>query len=160
MLLVSGGVSVGDFDYTKTLLEELGLKVVFWKAAIKPGKPLLFGLYRNKPVFGLPGNPISALVCVEEFVRPALEQMQGRSPRYPSYHLRGCLENDYPKDAARQQYLFCEVCEGPRGFRLKVIRPQGSAMLGMAVQANALALAPIGVSRLKKGMTVAFRWLK
>ena len=160
MLLVSGGVSVGDFDYTKTLLEELGLNVVFWKVAIKPGKPLLFGLYRNKPVFGLPGNPISAMVCVEELVRPAIEKMQGRSPRYPSYHLQGSLENGYPKDADRQQYVFCRASDGPQGFRLRVIRPQGSAMLGMAVQANALAVAPIGVSHLKKGMKVSFRWLK
>ena len=160
MLLASGGASVGVFDSAKTLLEEVGLKDVFWKAAIKPGKPLLFGLYRNKPVFGLPGNPISAMVCVEEFVRSAIEKMQGRSPRYPSYHLQGLLENDYPKDAARQQYLFCQASERSDGFRLRVIRPQGSAMLGMAVQANALAIAPIGLSRLKKGMKVSFRWLK
>ncbi|MBI4051994.1 MAG: molybdopterin molybdotransferase MoeA, partial [Elusimicrobia bacterium] len=160
VLLVSGGVSVGDFDYTKALLEELGLQVIFWRVAIKPGKPLLFGLLRNKLVFGLPGNPISVMVCLEEFVRPALEKMQGHTPRYPSYHLQGNLENEYRKEEARQQYIFCQVSETSEGFRVHVIRPQGSAMLGMACRANALALAPVGVKFLEKGMGVAFRWLK
>ncbi|MBI4386969.1 MAG: molybdopterin molybdotransferase MoeA [Elusimicrobia bacterium] len=160
VLLVSGGVSAGDFDYTKTLLEALGLRTVFWKVAIKPGKPLLFGLWRGKPVFGLPGNPVAAMVCLEEFVRPALEKMQGFSPAYPSYHLRGRLENDYPKDKLRQQYLFCEVSEGPKGFQVRLIRPQGSAMLGMACKANALALGPIGVGLLRRSTEISFRWLK
>ena len=160
LLLVSGGVSVGDFDYTKDLLEELGLRVLFWKAAIKPGKPLLFGLMGQKPVFGLPGNPVAALLCLEEFVRPSLERMQGHSPGHPSYHLAGLLENDLRKEESRQQYLFCLVSESPEGFRVRVIRPQGSAMLGMACQANALAVAPIGAGSLKKGERIAFRWLK
>lgn len=158
--LISGGVSVGDFDYTKKVLEELGLKVIFWKAAIKPGKPLLFGLWEGKPVFGLPGNPVSVLVCLEEFVRPAIEKMQGRNPSYPSYHLKGRLENSYRKEEARQQYLFCQAREEQGAFRLRILKPQGSAMLGMASQANALAIAPIGLSRLEPGMEVSFRWLK
>ncbi len=160
VLLVSGGVSVGDFDHTKKLLEELGLRTVFWKAAIKPGKPLLFGRMGEKIVFGLPGNPVAALICAEEFVRPALEKMGGHRPVHPSYHLEGVVENDYPKDEKRQQYVFCRAAEFPDGFRLHIIRPQGSAMMGMAVRANALALGPIGVSRMAKGMRVKFRWLK
>ncbi|MBI5631276.1 MAG: molybdopterin molybdotransferase MoeA [Elusimicrobia bacterium] len=160
VLLVSGGVSVGDFDYTKILLEELGLKVVFWKAAIKPGKPLLFGLWNRKLVFGLPGNPVSAMVCLEEFVRPALEKLQGHAPGYPSYHLSGRAANDYPKPKDRQQYLFCQAEREENGYKLQIIRPQGSAMLGMACKANALAIAPLGVSRVKQGDTLVFRWLK
>lgn len=158
--LISGGVSVGDFDYTKKVLEELGLKVIFWKAAIKPGKPLLFGLWEGKPVFGLPGNPVSVLVCLEEFVRPAIEKMQGRTPSYPSYHLKGIVENGYRKEESRQQYLFCQARQEKEGFRLRILKPQGSAMLGMASQANALAVAPIGIKQLEPGMEVSFRWLK
>ncbi|MBI4368795.1 MAG: molybdopterin molybdotransferase MoeA [Elusimicrobia bacterium] len=158
--LISGGVSVGDFDFTKASLDELGLKTIFWKTAIKPGKPLLFGLINDKSIFGLPGNPVSVLVCLEEFVRPALEKMQGLAPRYPSYHLKGIISNDYAKEIARQQYLFCRAHETPQGFSLHIIRPQGSAMLSMATQANALALAPIGLRYVTPGMEVAFRWLK
>lgn len=160
VLLVSGGVSVGDFDYTKALLEELGLKVIFWKAAIKPGKPLLFGLWDGRLVFGLPGNPVSAMVCLEEFVRPALETLQGHAPAHPRYHLKGRALNDYPKPKDRQQYLFCQVDQGDDGYGLRIIRPQGSAMLGMACRANALAVSPIGVSRIEEGDVLAFRWLK
>ncbi|MBI4376956.1 MAG: molybdopterin molybdotransferase MoeA [Elusimicrobia bacterium] len=160
LLLASGGVSIGDFDYTKRVLEELGVRIIFWKVAIKPGKPLLFGLFGRKPVFGLPGNPVSALVCAEEFVRPAIEKLQGRAPAHPSYHLQGTLENVYPAEGSRQQYLFCVASGGPEGFRLKAIRPQGSAMMGMSCRANALALAPIGVTPLRPGMRLSFRWLK
>ena len=160
LTVISGGVSVGDFDYTKDTLEDLGLKVIFWKVAIKPGKPMLFGLWKSKPVFGLPGNPISALVCLEEFVRPAIEKMRGHANHHPSYHLKGIVKNSYSKEAARQQFLFCVVEETPLGFDLHIIRPQGSAMLAMAAKATALAVAPIGMSRIDPGTELVFRWLK
>lgn len=161
VLLVSGGVSVGDFDYTKAILEKVGVKEIFWKVAIKPGKPLFFGvLEKNKYVFGLPGNPISALVCLEEFVRPALEKLQGFVPRHPSYHLVGKALNNYLLPADRRQYLFCKAASGKNGFELTIIRPQGSAMMGMATQANALALSPDGARQIKAGDEVSFRWLK
>ncbi|OGR88860.1 MAG: hypothetical protein A2992_09285 [Elusimicrobia bacterium RIFCSPLOWO2_01_FULL_59_12] len=160
LLLISGGVSVGDFDWTRILLEELGLQVVFWKVAIKPGKPLLFGIWNGKPVFGLPGNPVSALVCLEEFVRPALEKQKGQAPAHPSYHLQGVLGADFWKEEGRQQCVFCRVLESPSGFQVHVIRPQGSAMVGMACKANALAKIPAEARRLTKGTPVAFRWLK
>lgn len=160
MLLVSGGVSVGDLDWTRVLLEELGLQVIFWKVAMKPGKPLLFGTWNGKPVFGLPGNPVSALVCLEEFVRPACEKQQGQSPSHPSYHLEGILEADFWKEDGRQHFLFCQVSESASGFQVHVIRPQGSAMVGMACKANALAKIPAEARHLLKGDRVAFRWLK
>lgn len=160
VLLVSGGVSVGDFDFTKSALAAAGVREVFWKVAMKPGKPLFFGTAGAKLVFGLPGNPIAALVCLEEFVRPALEKLQGHAPKHASYHLTGTALNDYPKPADRRQYLFCRAAQGARGYELSIIRPQGSAMLGMASRANALAIAPEGVSRVAAGETLAFRWLK
>jgi molybdopterin molybdotransferase len=161
MLLISGGVSVGDFDYTKTTLEKVGVQEIFWKVAIKPGKPLFFGITKNnKYVFGLPGNPISALVCLEEFVRPALEKLQGFVPKHPSYHLKGRALNDYPLPANRTQYLFCQARAAKDNFELKIFRPQGSAMMGMAAQANALALPDENARQIKKGDEVSFRWLK
>ncbi|MDP3542222.1 MAG: molybdopterin molybdotransferase MoeA [Elusimicrobiota bacterium] len=165
VLVVTGGVSVGDFDCTKAVFAGLGLREIFWKVAIKPGKPLYFGALEApdgacKLAFGLPGNPIAALVCLEEFVRPALETLQGHAPKHPSYHLSGTADNDYPKPADRLQYLFCRARPSPGGYALDVIRPQGSAMLGMASRANALALAPAGVDRVRAGDVLRFRWLK
>ncbi|MBI4425754.1 MAG: molybdopterin molybdotransferase MoeA [Elusimicrobia bacterium] len=160
VLLVSGGVSVGDFDLTKAALAELGFQEIFWRVAIKPGKPLLFGLCARRLVFGLPGNPVAALVCVEEFVRPALERLQGHAPRHPSYHLSGKARNDYPAAPDRRHYLFCRAERDGAGYGLEILRPQGSAMLGMACRANALALAPDGASRIRGGDELLFRWLK
>jgi molybdopterin molybdotransferase len=162
VLLVSGGVSGGDFDYTRDVLAKIGVQEIFWKVAIKPGKPLFFGVgpEPRKSVFGLPGNPVSVLICLEEFVRPSLEKLQGKNGRHPSYHLKGKAINGYltPKD--RRQYLFCRVNAGPDGFDLEIIRPQGSAMLGMVVQANGLALAPMDRGRVDPGDLLPFRWLK
>lgn len=160
LLLVTGGVSVGDFDHTQAVLRSIGARIVFWKVAMKPGKPLLLGLYRGKPIFGLPGNPVAVMVCLEEFVRPALETLQGHAPGHPSYHLAGTADNAYPKPGDRQQYLFCRARQSADGYRLAIIRPQGSAMLAMACSANALAVASIGVRRVMPGDRLAFRWLK
>jgi molybdopterin molybdotransferase len=76
-VLSTGGVSVGDFDFVKGVLDELGVRRLFWKVAQKPGKPLTFGLLGERPVFGLPGNPVSALVCFYLYARPALLRMAG-----------------------------------------------------------------------------------
>jgi len=160
LLLVTGGVSVGDFDYTQEVLKSIGARILFWKVAMKPGKPLLFALHGGKPIFGLPGNPVSVMVSVEEFVRPALETLQGHAPGHPSYHLAGTADNAYPKPGDRQQYLFCRARVAGDGYRLAIIRPQGSAMLAMACSANALAVAPVGVKRVLPGDRLAFRWLK
>ncbi len=165
LLLVSGGVSVGDYDYTRRALDSLGFEEIFWKVAVKPGKPLLFGRLparkgRHAWVFGLPGNPLSSLVCLEEFVRPAIERMQGRASGHPSYHMRGRALNAYPKPKERQQFVFCRAEALGDEYVLSIIRPQGSAMLKMATGANALAVAPVGTALVREGDLLPFRWLK
>ena len=79
LLLISGGISVGDYDFVKEVLSENGTATLFYKVAQKPGKPLFFGKNENTFIFGLPGNPASALTCFYEYVYPALRKMQGRS---------------------------------------------------------------------------------
>lgn len=159
-VLVSGGVSVGDFDYTKSMLESLGVKTVFWKVKIKPGKPLFFGVYKGKkPVFGLPGNPVSVLVCLEEFVRPALDKLQGAAPQISRYHLRGKAVNGFVLPKERQQRLFCEATQSGPGFSLRIVPRQASHMAAACSKANALAAPAQGVSRVKPGDILAFRWL-
>ena len=159
-LLVCGGVSFGERDFTRAALERAGARVVFAGVAVKPGKPLLFGAAGGKPVFGLPGNPVAALVCLDEFVRPAVEALQGRRAAPPSYHMSGRLAEGYVKRAGRRQYLFCRADRDAAGFLLHPIRPQGAHMLGMAARADSLAVAPMEASRLPAGTTLPFRWLK
>jgi len=77
VLISSAGVSVGDYDFVKEALGDLGMERVFWGVAMKPGKPMAFGMIRGKPAFGLPGNPVSSMVSFEQFVRPALLKMMG-----------------------------------------------------------------------------------
>lgn len=78
VVIVSGGTSEGEEDYVRKVFEEIGIKKVFWKVAIKPGKPIFFGKFEKKLVFALPGNPASAMVCYYELVRPALLKISGR----------------------------------------------------------------------------------
>jgi molybdopterin molybdotransferase len=82
VLLVSGGSSVGVHDYVRPTMESLGVKMLFWRVAMKPGHPLAFGTTSKSAVFGLPGNPVSSMVCFEEFVAPALRQMMGHTRLY------------------------------------------------------------------------------
>ena len=166
ILLLSGGVSVGEFDFCKHALEGAGVREIFWGVAIKPGKPLWFGIHRPagggtpRPVFGLPGNPVSVLVCVEEFVRGALEAMEGVEPGHSGFHHAGTAANDYPKDDERQRYVFCKVGRNGGEYSVTIIRPQGAAMVGMSCQANALAMRPVGAGPIRKGDPIKFRWLK
>src|SRR5206468_3568298 len=85
VLVTSGGVSVGPHDLVRGLLAELGVDEVFWRVAVKPGKPLSFGVRGRTLVFGLPGNPVSSLVCFELFVRPAVLALQGYADPKPAF---------------------------------------------------------------------------
>ena len=93
MLVTSGGVSVGPHDLVRRIEAELGVEEVFWRVAVKPGKPVAFGVRGSTLVFGLPGNPVSALVGFELFVRPAVLALQGYAdplPAVPAGAARGC----------------------------------------------------------------------
>ncbi|MFA5138103.1 MAG: gephyrin-like molybdotransferase Glp [Elusimicrobiota bacterium] len=154
MLLVSGGVSVGDRDLTRATLERLDMRTLFWRVAIKPGKPLLFGMTGRVPVFGLPGNPLSTWIGFEEFVRPALHAMMGRSPERRWENI-GLAEKAFPLPADRRQFVFCRA----RGPRLEPIEGQNSGMISMACRADAVALSPEGADRIRRGDRLRFRWI-
>ncbi len=105
MLLVTGGVSVGDYDFVAETLQQCGVQKVFHKVKQKPGKPLYFGTNGNQLVFGLPGNPSSTLTCFYQYVLPAAEKMMGKE-QYPSIQKRSlALTNDYTKKAALTHFL-------------------------------------------------------
>ena len=143
-ILTSGGVSVGDFDYVKVVLDRLG-EMRWWQVAVKPAKPLAFGTVRGVPVFGLPGNPVSSLVSFELFARPALRQMSGHRellrPETPAV-----ADEPLRRRADGKLHLVRVVATPDEDGRLHVRSSggQGSHLLRAMALANALALLPDG----------------
>jgi molybdopterin molybdotransferase len=134
-LIVSGGVSVGDHDLVKPALKALGAEIDLWRVALKPGKPFLFGRIGSCPIFGLPGNPVSAFVTFLKFVRPALRKMMGAAAR--DLGLRGVsarLAGEVGNDAERPHYLRGQLRDGV--FR-SIGRQESHALFGLS-RANAL----------------------
>jgi molybdopterin molybdotransferase len=141
VLLTVGGVSVGDHDFTRDVLAELGCELRFWKVNMKPGKPLAFGRWEGRPVFGLPGNPASAMVTFELFVRPALRKMMGHSdlgrPR-----ARARLLEAISKEDGRRHYVRAVVERNADTLVVRALRKQSSGQLTSMVGVNALAILP------------------
>lgn len=135
MVLSSGGVSVGDFDYVQEILLKLGLQKKFWKVAIKPGKPVLFGTWEDKLCFGIPGNPASALVVFELLVRPALRQMLGHDQVYRP-KVQGRLLAATTASPGRLHFMRAHY--NAQEQTLSPFQGQGSSNLWTAAQANAL----------------------
>jgi molybdopterin molybdotransferase len=138
VLCTSGGVSVGDYDFVKPCFEALGVDIEFWKVAIKPGKPLAFGVAPSGAlVFGLPGNPVSSMVVFELFVRPALLKLQGaRNIERPRTEVT--LATDYRKQAGRAHYVRATLDRGGGTWTATPISRQGSGMLRSMVGVDAL----------------------
>ncbi|MEK9684246.1 MAG: gephyrin-like molybdotransferase Glp [Rhodospirillaceae bacterium] len=104
LLITTGGASVGDHDLVQSGLSDLGLKVDFWRIAMRPGKPLIFGKISDTPLLGLPGNPVSSLVCATIFLGPAIAAMQGlNNNSYPKH--QAVLEGQLPSNDEREDYL-------------------------------------------------------
>ncbi|HEU5363315.1 MAG TPA: gephyrin-like molybdotransferase Glp [Gaiellaceae bacterium] len=153
VLLTSGGVSVGEHDLVRALLASLGADEVFWRVAVKPGKPVAFAVREETLVFGLPGNPVSSLVGFELFVRPALAALQGAPAPAPAY-LPGRLADPVRRNDARDELVRARV--EPGGV-LRPVRGQESHMIARAAAANALVLVPRGEGELGVGAEVS--WL-
>jgi molybdopterin molybdotransferase len=129
LLVSSGGASVGDHDVVRAGLAERGFVLDFWRIAMRPGKPLMFGRIGDLPVLGLPGNPVSAMVCALLFLRPAIAAMLGRSVAEPEFE-RAVLAGPIPANDQREDYLRAEI--GVREDGVLAARPfimQDSAML-------------------------------
>ena len=139
VVVTSGGVSVGEKDLVKSTLLELGVDQVFWGVKFKPGKPLFFGRRDDVRFFGLPGNPVSAMVCFELFVRPALMKMMGREDKrrpHIDVYFDGEVENRFGRMHAMRVTL--EKTE--RGWRAESVGAQGSGLVSSLTKADALAL--------------------
>lgn len=143
ILLLSGGVSAGDLDLAPGVLQELGIRQVFHKVQLKPGKPLWFGVGEaGAPlVFGLPGNPVSSFVCFELFVRPTLRKMQGQ--RQVLHSVRSLpLAAEFSHRGGRPAYLPATVEDSAGSATVRVLNWAGSADLRRLAEANALAHFP------------------
>lgn len=147
VLLSTGGVSVGAHDLVRRLLAEAGVREEFWGVAVRPGKPLFFGLRGRTLVFGLPGNPVSTLVGFELFVRPALAALQGRHDPSPAFR-PGRLAAPLRRDARRDQLVRAATRVTGDAVLLEPLTGQGSHMIVRAAAADALVLVPRGEGEL------------
>jgi molybdopterin molybdotransferase len=141
VILTSGGVSVGKYDLVKDTLSQLGMKVKFWKVAMKPGKPLVFGTIGNKPVFGLPGNPTSAMISFEQFVRPALLKMMGHVNLYRPL-IEASLAEDMHISSGRLHLVRCKLFERDGEMIALSTGNQSSGALRSMVLADGLMILP------------------
>jgi molybdopterin molybdotransferase len=155
VLVTSGGVSVGPHDLVRRILSELGVEEVFWGVAVKPGKPLAFGVRGSTLVFGLPGNPVSSLVGAEVFVRPALLALQGATVPGPVF-FEGRLGAAVRRNAHRDEFLRARSAASEDGVLLDPVTGQESHMIARAAGADALVLAPRGEGELAAGARVRY----
>ena len=143
-LITSGGVSVGEFDVVKAVLSRLG-EINFWRVAMKPGKPQAYGIADGKPIFGLPGNPVSSLVVFELFVRPALLKMAGHSELLrPTF--KAVLEENISNRDGRVSFMRSIITSRDGKYYAKTTGPQGSGILHSLVLANGFIVVPAGAT--------------
>ncbi|MFZ1057568.1 MAG: molybdopterin molybdotransferase MoeA, partial [Candidatus Rokuibacteriota bacterium] len=141
VLISSAGVSVGDYDVVRDALRRLGAELHLWQVAMRPGKPITFGSLGERPIFGLPGNPVSAMVTFELFVRPALRKMAGHTALHrPRIHARAL--SPIPNPGHRRGYLRVTVSAEGGGYGARLTGDQGSAVLTSMVSADGLAIVP------------------
>ena len=157
VLVTSGGVSVGEHDLVRAVERELGVEEVFWRVSIKPGKPVSFGVRGDTLVFGLPGNPVSALVGCELFVKPALRGLQGVAEPLPRFET-GRLTIGLRRNAERDEFVRARVRTDANEVVLEPIVGQESHMIVRSSAADALVHVPRGNGELAAG--TAARWLR
>jgi molybdopterin molybdotransferase len=156
VLVTSGGVSVGPHDLVRRVERELGVEEVFWRVAVKPGKPVSFGVRGSTLVFGLPGNPVSSLVGFELFVRPAVLALQGHANPLPRFE-PGRLAAAAKQNRARDQLVRARRRPGEEGaVLLEPLAGQESHMIVRAAGADALVLLPRGQGELPAGAPVRY----
>ena len=141
VLISSAGVSVGDYDFVKDVMKHLGMEMVFWKVAMRPGQPLAFGTMGEKPVFGLPGNPVSSMISFEQFVRPSLLKMMGCRHIFRPL-VEAVLKEEIKKMAGSRYFVRGSVSFENNQYMVTTTGGQGSGILRSMVRANGLIVIP------------------
>jgi molybdopterin molybdotransferase len=139
VVVTSGGVSVGQRDLVKGALLDLGVEQIFWGIKLKPGKPVFFGTREDARFFGLPGNPVSAMVCFELFVRPTLMRMTGREDKHRP-RIKVYFDEDIENRFGRMHAMRVNLSRTEKGWRAKSVGAQGSGLVSSLTKADALAL--------------------
>jgi molybdopterin molybdotransferase len=161
IIISTGGVSVGDYDYVKPVLEDLGVETALWRIAMKPGKPVYFGTYydkahrRNKYIFGLPGNPVSALITYHQLVKPALAKLMGLTSYQKRRTFMAQLLGDLRKKAGRLEFVRAKLEYGENGaLHVRPSAGQDSHMLGGLAIADVVIHFPLEAEKLSDGSPV------
>jgi molybdopterin molybdotransferase len=152
-VVTSGGVSVGDRDLTRSVIASMGTKLAFWRVAMKPGKPVAFGRWGGAAVFGLPGNPASALVTFELFVRPALRALGGATAPSRAV-LPARLATSMRKEPGLTYFVRAHARLEGGALWVEPLRTQSSGALTSATGFEALAVLPPAPAVLRRGVTV------
>ncbi len=155
VVISSGGVSVGAHDLVRGAGEDLGVREVFWRVALRPGKPMMFGVRGRTLVFGLPGNPVSTLVCFELFVRPALLALQGARDARPAF-AAGVLGTAVARNPERDDLIRVRIAADGGSPVLIPLPGQESHQIAVAAQADGLARVPAGTGELAAGTAVDY----
>lgn len=162
ILIVSGGVSVGVHDFVKPILESLGITIHFWKASIRPGKPIAFGTKetngQTKLVFGLPGNPVSSMVCVEEFVIPALRKILGHKKLFRQT-VSAELKEDFKNKTGRTNFARVKLNYEDTILKATNTGSQGSGILMSMVKADGFMVIPSSTGTINAGTNVVVQTL-
>lgn len=159
LLLLSGGVSVGDYDLVTDALRKAGVKMLFWKVAVKPGKPTFFGVRKGTLVFGLPGYPVSSMVNFENLVRPAIFSMLGRDD-WQRIRVKAILKETVSSRGRRKKIIRAKlVKQGDRYLAVPATSQQSSVLKSM-VWADSFLILPKDVERIEKGEEVFLELLQ
>jgi molybdopterin molybdotransferase len=151
---------VGDHDLVQPALTEMGLKVDFWKIAMRPGKPLMFGDIKGQPFLGLPGNPVSALVCAILFLSSAMARLSGLPALHPA-HINVQVDTDLPQNGPRQDYIRARLRQDETGALIATPGSrQDSSMLSSIAAAGGLIIRAPHAGPLAAGATVPLLPLK
>lgn len=153
-IISSGGVSVGDYDYVKPVLNSLGAELKFWRVSMKPGKPIAFGMLKGKPYFGLPGNTVSSMLSFLLFVRPALLKAMNLAAPWTLPKIKVVLDSDARSKGDRRTYLRATLRYDNGLFYARLAPRQGSGVLSSMLGANALVVLEESVTEMKKGELV------
>ena len=154
VLITTGGVSVGKYDLVMDALKEAGVEIKFWKVNIKPGMPLLFGLRGDKPVFGLPGNPVSAMVTFLQFVRPALMRLMGQRKYAPPFRFHARLQDEIKKSDGKRHFVRGILVNVNGSIGVQTTGSQVSNILTSLSRADCLIILPEDRNQFKAGEEV------
>jgi molybdopterin molybdotransferase len=162
-LIISGGVAAGHHDFVRPCLKELAVEILFWRVALRPGHPFAFGKGtggngKETIVFGLPGNPVSSMVCFAEFISPAVRKMSGHKKLFRST-FKARLTKPVKDKKGRTHFMRVRVLETPDGFEVETTGSQGSGILMSMVEADGLMIVPAEADSIGAGETVTVQQL-